>query len=96
MSSDDMHPACDSSQAGCFFVAIANIDQCLSEVGSIQSGDNTGRNEPGTGEMNYASTCKHPEKNGDKGIIGMEHGAANKGIEGEKAVIEAYRAIDPA
>jgi hydroxypyruvate isomerase len=31
---------------------------------------------------------------GFKGVIGMEHGNAKPGAEGEQAVIDAYRAAD--
>ena len=33
---------------------------------------------------------------GFTGIVGMEHGNAGGGKEGERAVIDAYRAVDPA
>jgi len=75
---------------------IANIDHCWSEIAYLQSGDNPGRNEPGTGEINYRNVLKHLFDKGYRGIIGMEHGNAGKGAAGELAVIEAYRAVDPA
>ncbi len=75
---------------------IANIDHCWSEIGYMQSGDNPGRNEPGTGELNYKNVFQHLAKKGYQGIIGMEHGNSRKGIEGERAVIDAYRSVDPA
>ena len=74
---------------------IANIDRCWSEVAYMQSGDNPGRNEPGTGEINYANVFKHLAQKGYRGIIGMEHGNAGRGADGERATIEAYHAVDP-
>jgi hydroxypyruvate isomerase len=74
---------------------IENIDHCWSEIAYLQSGDNPGRNEPGTGEINYRNVLAHVLKKGYRGIIGMEHGNSGKGVEGEKAVIAAYRAVDP-
>ncbi|NNE91717.1 MAG: TIM barrel protein [Verrucomicrobiales bacterium] len=72
------------------------FDLCRDQIGYLQVGDNPGRKEPGTGEINYGKVFEHLEAEGFDGIIGMEHGNAGKGIEGEKAVIEAYRKVDPA
>lgn len=73
---------------------IANIDKVWSETGYFQIGDNPGRNEPGTGEMNYRNIFKHINDKGYKGVLGMEHGVAGKGKEGEQALIKAYREAD--
>jgi hydroxypyruvate isomerase len=73
---------------------IANMNRCWSEIGYMQVGDNPGRKEPGTGEMNYKNIFKHIHAKGFKGILGMEHGNAIKGIEGELALIKAYREAD--
>jgi hydroxypyruvate isomerase len=74
---------------------IANIDECWDEIGYFQSGDNPGRNEPGTGEINYANVFSHIYKKGYRSFVGMEHGNARRGAEGEQAVIDAYRRVDP-
>jgi hydroxypyruvate isomerase len=73
---------------------IANIDRCWSEIGYFQIGDNPGRREPGTGEINYLNVFKHIAGKGYDGILGMEHGKSRGGEAGEQAVIEAYRACD--
>ncbi|ULQ54183.1 hydroxypyruvate isomerase family protein [Flavihumibacter fluvii] len=73
---------------------IANIDRVWSETGYFQIGDNPGRNEPGTGEMNYKNIFKHIHAKGYKGILGMEHGNAIDGKAGEIALIKAYREAD--
>ena len=74
---------------------IPNIDRCWDQIGYMQCGDNPGRNEPGTGEINYRNVFAHLADKGFTGIMGMEHGNAIKGAEGERAVIEAYRRVDP-
>ena len=74
---------------------IPNLDRCWDEIGYLQSGDNPGRKEPGTGEIHYANVFAHVHQKGYDGIIGMEHGNSIKGSEGEQAVIAAYRAVDP-
>nr|WP_276611347.1 TIM barrel protein [Fodinibius halophilus] len=74
---------------------IPNIEYAWDEIAYIQVGDNPGRNEPTTGEINYRNLFKFLAKKGYEGIIGMEHGNSMAGKKGEQAVIEAYRACDP-
>jgi hydroxypyruvate isomerase len=74
---------------------IPNIDQAWSEIAYFQVGDNPGRCEPGTGEVNFKNVFRHLHAKGFEGIVGMEHGNARPGKEGERAVIDAYRACDP-
>ncbi len=73
---------------------IPNIDLAWSEVAYFQVGDNPGRNEPTTGEVNYRNVFRHIHGKGFKGVLGMEHGVARGGKEGEAALIEAYRWCD--
>jgi hydroxypyruvate isomerase len=73
---------------------IANIDKVWEETGYFQIGDNPGRKEPGTGEMNYKNIFKHLYNKGYKGILGMEHGNSLPAKEGEIALIRAYRDAD--
>lgn len=70
------------------------MDACWSEIAYLQTGDNPGRKEPGTGEMNYRNIFKHVASKSQDIIIGMEHGNSIKGKEGEAAVIQAYREAD--
>ncbi|MEO5591507.1 MAG: TIM barrel protein [Chitinophagaceae bacterium] len=73
---------------------IKHIDWAYDEVPYFQIGNNPGRNEPGTGEMDYKNIFKHIYSKGFKGILGMEHGNAMPGKEGEIALIKAYREAD--
>jgi hydroxypyruvate isomerase len=73
---------------------IPNMELCWDEIGYIQIGDNPGRKEPGTGEINYQNVFKYIDEKGFKGILGMEHGNALPGKEGEAALIAAYRKAD--
>ncbi len=73
---------------------IPNINQAWDEIGYFQVGDNPGRNEPGTGEINYRNVFRHIHGKGFAGVLGMEHGNSRGGVEGERAVIDAYRAAD--
>ncbi len=73
---------------------IKNIDQAWDEIAYFQIGDNPGRKEPGTGEINYQNIFKHIHAKGFQGVYGMEHGNAMPGKEGELALIKAYRTAD--
>lgn len=73
---------------------IPNIDKAWNEVSYFQIGDNPGRKEPTTGEINYLNVFKHIYNKGFNGIMGMEHGNSKQGKEGELAVIDAYRKVD--
>ncbi len=74
---------------------IPNIDKTWDEIAYFQIGDNPGRKEPTTGEINYANVFAHIHQKGYDGILGMEHGNAKPGTEGEQAVIDAYVSVDP-
>lgn len=73
---------------------IPNIDLAWEEIAYFQCGDNPGRKEPTTGEINYLNVFKHIYGKGFKGIVGMEHGNSLPGAEGEQAVITAYQTVD--
>jgi hydroxypyruvate isomerase len=73
---------------------IPNINAAWDEIGYFQVGDNPGRREPGTGEINYRNVFRHIHSKGFDGIVGMEHGNSRPGRDGERAVIDAYVAAD--
>lgn len=73
---------------------IPNLDAAWDEIAYFQIGDNPGRNEPTTGEINFANVFQHIHEKGFEGIYGMEHGNSQPGRAGEVAVIEAYRSVD--
>jgi len=73
---------------------IPNIDLAWDEIAYFQVGDNPGRKEPTTGEINYKNIFKHIHSKGFKGIIGMEHGNSLEVKAGELAIIKAYQEVD--
>lgn len=77
---------------------IPHIDWAWPEIGYFQIGDNPGRKEPGTGEVNYRNVFKHiaarMQAESRDFIFGMEHGNAFPGKEGEQKLIDAYVAAD--
>ena len=54
----------------------------LARIGHIQLADNPGRNEPGTGEINYAFLFRHLDRIGYKGWIGCEYKPAARTEDG--------------
>jgi len=73
---------------------IPNIESCWSEIAAFHLGDNPGRKEPGTGEINFMNIFKFIQSKGYDDTLCMEHGRSIKGKEGELALIEAYRKVD--
>jgi len=73
---------------------IPNIEASWNEIGYFQIGDNPGRNEPTTGEINYKNIFNYIHSKGFNGILGMEHGNSQPNKEGEQAVIDAYLKVD--
>jgi hydroxypyruvate isomerase len=73
---------------------IPNLDAAWDEIAYVQIGDNPGRKEPLTGEINFRNVFGHLAAKGYDGILGMEHGNAEPGVEGERKLIDAYRWCD--
>lgn len=73
---------------------IPHINWAWDEIGYFQIGDNPGRNEPTTGEINYKNIFKHvydkAKASNRSFIFGMEHGKSISGKDGETALIKAY------
>jgi len=73
---------------------IASMERCWDEIAYIQVGDNPGRKEPTTGEINYKNVFRYIYNKGYRGVVGMEHGKSEGGKEGEVKLIAAYREVD--
>jgi hydroxypyruvate isomerase len=77
---------------------IQHIDWAWDEIAYFQIGDEPGRKEPGTGEINYQNVFEHVhakmQQSGRDFIFGMEHGNFAPGLDGEMKLIEAYVRAD--
>lgn len=73
---------------------IPNIDAAYNEIGAFHLGDNPGRKEPTSGEINYKNIFKHLYEKGYDGTLCMEHGKTLPGKDGDARVIAAYREMD--
>jgi len=73
---------------------IPHINWSWNEIAYFQIGDNPGRKEPTTGEINYKNIFKHiyqkAKAENKEFIFGMEHGNSMPGKDGEMALIKAY------
>jgi hydroxypyruvate isomerase len=73
---------------------IPNMEAAWDQIAAFHLGDNPGRKEPTSGEINYRNIFRFIHDKGYQGVLGMEHGQSKPGREGERAVIDAYRACD--
>jgi hydroxypyruvate isomerase len=73
---------------------IPNIEASWSEIAAFHIGDNPGRNEPTTGEINFKNVFKYIYGRGYQGVLCMEHGISKRDKEGETSLIQAYRYCD--
>jgi hydroxypyruvate isomerase len=75
---------------------INTMETCWDEIAYVQFGDNPGRKEPGSGEINYRNVVRWLRAKRFAGVIGMEHGNSIEDRAGEERLVAAYREIDAA
>lgn len=63
---------------------IPNIDMAWDYIGTFHLGDNPGRNEPLSGEINFRNIFKHIHEKGYKGMLCLEHGMSLMAASGGK------------
>ena len=73
---------------------IPNLEMAWSEIGAMHCGDNPGRREPGSGEINFRNIFKFLYERKYNSTICMEHGVSKGGKEGAQLLIDAYRMAD--
>lgn len=73
---------------------IPNIEAAWDEIAAFHLGDNPGRREPTSGEINYQNIFRYLHGRGYDGVLCMEHGKTEGGKEGDEKVIRAYRYCD--
>jgi hydroxypyruvate isomerase len=59
-----------------------NLQKHLARIAHVQLADNPGRNEPGTGEINYPFLFRHLDAIGYRGWIGCEYNPRTTTIDG--------------
>lgn len=73
---------------------IHNIRTFWDYIGYFQIGDVPGRREPGTGEINWRNVFKAIYDKGYRGILGMEHGLSQPGLDGLLKCFDEYKKAD--
>jgi hydroxypyruvate isomerase len=58
------------------------LQKHLARIAHVQLADNPGRNEPGTGEINYSFLFRHLDEIGYRGWIGCEYKPKTTTVEG--------------
>ena len=71
---------------------VTAISEGLGNIGHIQIADSPGRNEPGTGELNWGLIFEQIDKSGYAGWIGLEYKPSSGDTDSSLAWMEAYRA----
>jgi hydroxypyruvate isomerase len=71
----------------------ATLQKHLARIGHVQVADNPGRNEPGTGEINYAFMFAHLQRIGYSGFIGAEYKPAGRTEDGLAWLEQARRQL---
>jgi hydroxypyruvate isomerase len=71
----------------------ATLTKHLARIGHIQVADNPGRNEPGSGEINYPFLFQHLDRIGYKGWIGCEYKPATTTEAGLNWLEQARRTL---
>ena len=74
---------------------IEHMDAAWESIDYVQIADAPGRNEPGTGEMNYRRILQHLKDKGYRGMVGIEHGNSKPGREGELQTLQALQLVNP-
>jgi len=74
---------------------LPTLDYAWDEIAYIQMGDTPGRNEPNSGEINFANVLQYVHDKGYRGFVGLEHGTSIPGKDGELTALKAYREVDP-
>jgi len=73
---------------------INNIRKHWDRIAYFQVGDVPGRKEPGTGEINYRNVFRAIHEKGYDGVLGMEHGLSQPGMDGLMKCFNEYRKAD--
>jgi hydroxypyruvate isomerase len=75
---------------------INTLDRCWDRIAVIQAGDNPGRLEPGSGEVNFVNLFRHLTRRGWSGLVELEHNLTEPGLAGEQKALEQLRRINAA
>jgi len=73
-----------------------HLEQAWDSIAIVQLADNPGRLEPGTGEINFESVLRFLARRGYRGLVELEHGWQEAGLESERRGLANLRRLDAA
>lgn len=73
-----------------------HLDQAWDAIAIVQLADNPGRLEPGSGEINFESVLRFLARRGYRGLVELEHGWQEQGLESERRGLATLRRLDAA
>jgi hydroxypyruvate isomerase len=73
-----------------------HLEQCWDAIEIVQLADNPGRLEPGSGEINFENLLRLLRRRGYTGLVELEHGWLQPGVESERRGLETLRRLDAA
>lgn len=73
-----------------------HLEQAWDSIAIVQLADNPGRLEPGSGEINFESVLRFLARRGYRGLVELEHGWQEPGLESERRGLATLRRLDAA
>lgn len=73
-----------------------HLERAWDFIASVQLADNPGRLQPGTGEINFESVLRMLMQRGYQGLVELEHGWHQPGVESERRGLANLRRLDAA
>jgi hydroxypyruvate isomerase len=73
-----------------------HLEEAWDSIAIVQLADNPGRLEPGSGEINFESVLRFLALRGYRGLVELEHGWQEPGLESERRGLATLRRLDAA
>jgi hydroxypyruvate isomerase len=73
-----------------------HLEEAWDSIAIVQLADNPGRLEPGSGEINFESVLRFLARRGYRGLVELEHGWQEPGLESERRGLATLRRLDAA
>ncbi len=73
-----------------------HLEQAWDSIAIVQLADNPGRLEPGSGEINFESVLRFLARRGYRGLVELEHGWQEPGLDSERRGLATLRRLDAA
>jgi hydroxypyruvate isomerase len=73
-----------------------HLEEAWDSIAIVQLADNPGRLEPGSGEIDFESVLRFLSRHGYQGLVELEHGWQEPGVESERRGLANLRRLDAA